>query len=305
MQSYPTSHQSKLAGHALTYDDVLLVPRYSDVLPRQVDISTQFTRTIRLNMPLVSAAMDTVTEAALAIALARHGGIGIIHKNMPIEQQAEHVQRVKRSESGMILDPITLTPESTVNDALVLMKRYSISGVPIVNGHQRLVGIVTNRDLRFHPERGLSITEVMTSDNLITAPEGTTLEQAEELLQKHGIEQLPVVDRDNRLCGLITFKDIRQKREHPHASKDSHGRLSVGAALGVTPDTLERAAALVRAGVDAVVVDTAHGHTRGVIEMVRQVKAAHPDLQVVAGNIATGDAARALIEAGVDAVKVG
>ena len=305
MSSNPTSHQSKLAGHALTYDDVLLVPRYSDVLPRQVDVSTQFTRRIRLNIPLVSAAMDTVTEASLAIALARHGGIGIIHKNMTIEQQAEHVQRVKRSESGMILDPITLTPEATVNDALMLMKRYSISGVPIVNGQERLVGIVTNRDLRFRPDRGLSITEVMTTENLITAPEGTTLEKAEEILQKHGIEKLPVVDADHRLRGLITFKDIRKKREHPDASKDAHGRLSVGAALGVTPDTLERAAALARAGVDAVVIDTAHGHTRGVIEMIRLVKSAHPGLQVIAGNIATAEAARALIDAGVDAVKVG
>ncbi|MBC8144786.1 MAG: IMP dehydrogenase [bacterium] len=301
----PPSHESKVTGHALTYDDVLLVPRYSDVLPRQVDVSTQFTRGIRLNIPLVSAAMDTVTEAALAIALARHGGIGIIHKNMAIDRQAEHVQRVKRSESGMILDPITLSPDSTVNDALTMMKRYSISGVPIVNGNEKLVGIVTNRDLRFQPDRALPISGIMTSENLITAPVGTTLEKAEEILQKHGIEKLPVVDEHNRLCGLITFKDIRKKREHPHASKDSHGRLSVGAALGVTPDTLDRAAALVRAGVDAVVVDTAHGHTRGVIEMVRQIKQMFPELQVIAGNIATGDAARALIDAGVDAVKVG
>jgi IMP dehydrogenase len=305
MSLYPTSHQSKIAGHALTYDDVLLVPRYSEVLPRQVDISTQFTRGIRLNVPLVSAAMDTVTEAALAVALARNGGIGVIHKNMSIERQAEHVQRVKRSESGMIRDPITLEPTATVSDAQALMKRYSISGVPIIDGDGRLVGIVTNRDLRFRPDRALPISEVMTASNLITAPEGTTLEKAEEILQQHGIEKLPVVDGDRKLRGLITFKDIRQKLEHPFASKDEHGRLRAAAALGVTPDTLDRAAALVRAGVDAVVVDTAHGHTRGVIETVAAVKTAHPDLQVIAGNIATGEAAQALIDAGVDAVKVG
>jgi IMP dehydrogenase len=305
MSLYPESHQNKLAGHALTYDDVLLVPRYSEVLPRQVDIATRFTRGIRLNIPLVSAAMDTVTESALAIALARQGGIGVVHKNMSIERQAEHVQRVKRSESGMILDPITLSTEATVNDALTLMKRYSISGVPIVDGDEKLVGIVTNRDLRFQPDRALPITEVMTAENLITAPVGTTLENAEQILQKHGIEKLPVIDEKHRLRGLITFKDIRKKREHPNAAKDGHGRLCVAAALGVTPDTLERAGALVRAGVDAVVVDTAHGHTLGVIETVRRVKQTHPNLEVIAGNIATGEAARALIDAGVDAVKVG
>jgi IMP dehydrogenase len=234
MSQFPTAHQSKFASHALTYDDVLLVPRYSEVLPRSVDVTTQLSRRIRLNIPLVSAAMDTVTEAALAIALARHGGIGIIHKNMTIERQSEQVQRVKRSESGMILDPITLSPDATVSDALGLMKRYSISGVPIVNGDERLVGIVTNRDLRFQPDRALPVSSIMTKENLITAPVGTTLERAEEILQKHGIEKLPVVDDKQRLRGLITFKDIRKKLEHPDASKDAHGRLRVGAALGVT-----------------------------------------------------------------------
>ncbi len=296
---------AKILGEGLTYDDVLLVPRYSDFHPRETDLSTQFTRNIRLNIPLVSAAMDTVTEAAMAMALAREGGIGIIHKNMSIEQQAEQVQRVKRSESGMILDPITLGLQSRVADALTLMKRYSISGVPIVDEGGKLVGIVTNRDLRFQPDLNQPISEVMTSSNLITAPVGTTLEEAELILQKHGIEKLPVVDESGMLNGLITFKDIRKKRQYPHASKDVHGRLRVGAAVGVTPDTLERVGALVRAGVDVVIVDTSHGHSQNVIDTARSVKQAFPDLEVVAGNIATADAAIALIEAGVDGVKVG
>jgi IMP dehydrogenase len=289
----------------LTYDDVLLVPRYSEVLPREAVLTTALTRSIRLHIPIVSAAMDTVTDANMAVALAREGGIGILHKNMTIDQQAEQVVRVKRSESGMILDPITLGPDATVADAHAMMRTYSISGVPIVNTDGRLVGIVTNRDLRFQPDLVQPITEVMTSDNLITTNVGTTLAEAESILQQWGIEKLPVVDVDGTLKGLITFKDIQKKRQHPHASKDSHGRLRVGAAVGVTPDTIDRVSALVRAGVDVVIVDTAHGHSKGVIDMVRTVKAAFPSLQVVAGNIATGEAAKALIDAGVDAVKVG
>ena len=296
---------AKILGEGLTYDDVLLAPRYSDFHPRETDLSTQFTRNIRLNIPLVSAAMDTVTEAAMAMALAREGGIGIIHKNMSIEQQAEQIQRVKRSESGMILDPITLGLLSRVADALALMKRYSISGVPIVDENGKLVGIVTNRDLRFQPDMDQPISEVMTSSNLITAPVGTTLSEAELILQKHGIEKLPVVDEAGVLNGLITFKDIRKKRQFPNASKDMHGRLRVGAAVGVTADTIERVGTLVRAGVDVVIVDTAHGHSEKVIETARNVKKAFPDLEVVAGNIATAEAAQALIDAGVDAVKVG
>ncbi len=295
----------KIIGDGLTYDDVLLVPRYSNLLPRETDLSTQLTRSIRLNIPLVSAAMDTVTESSMAVALAREGGIGFIHKNMSIEQQAEQIQRVKRSESGMILDPITLGLQSRVADALVLMKKFSISGVPIIDAEGKLVGIVTNRDLRFQPDVAQPIQEVMTATNLITAPVGTTLEEAELILQRHGIEKLPVVDGDGILKGLITFKDIRKKRQHPNASKDEHGRLRVGAAVGVTPETMDRVGALVRAGVDVVVVDTAHGHQERVIATARAVKLTYPQLQVVAGNIATAEAALALIEAGVDAVKVG
>ncbi|HVZ40809.1 MAG TPA: IMP dehydrogenase [Candidatus Kapabacteria bacterium] len=295
----------KILGEGLTYDDVLLVPRYSSVLPRETDLSTQLTRGIRLHIPLLSAAMDTVTDSAMAMALAREGGIGIIHKNMSIAQQAEQVQRVKRSESGMILDPITLGLDSRVADALSLMRKFSISGVPIVDQGGKLVGIVTNRDLRFQPDQNQPIREVMTSSNLITAPVGTTLVEAESILQKHGIEKLPVVDGNGVLKGLITFKDIRKKRQHPNAAKDSHGRLRVGAAVGVTGDTLDRVGALVRAGVDLVVVDTAHGHHIGVINTAAAVKKAHPTLEVVAGNIATADAASALIEAGVDGLKVG
>lgn len=296
---------TKIVGEGLTYDDVLLVPGYSEVLPREVDLSTRLTRSIRLNIPLLSAAMDTVTESAMAIAIARHGGIGILHKNMTIEQQAAEVRRVKRSESGMILDPITLEVSSSVGDAQALMRQYSISGVPIVNGDDSLVGIVTNRDLRFRPDPSTPITEVMTKENLVTAPIGTTLEDAEEQLQQHGIEKLPVVDESGRLRGLITFKDIRKKRQHPHASKDAHGRLRVGAAVGVGGDSPDRIAGLVEVGCDVVVVDTAHGHHRGVIETVRETKKKYPELDVIAGNIATGAAAEALIEAGADALKVG
>lgn len=296
---------SKIIGEGLTFDDVLLVPRYSSFLPRDADLSTQLTRTIRLNIPLVSAAMDTVTEAAMAIALAREGGIGILHKNMSIEKQVEQVQRVKRSESGMILDPITLGLDGRVGDATMLMRKYSISGVPIIDGNGLLKGIVTNRDLRFQPDLDLAITEVMTSKGLITAPMGTTLENAEAILQKHGIEKLPVVDADGRLRGLITFKDILKKRQHPFAAKDAHGRLCVGAAVGVTADTMDRVAGLLKAGADVIVVDTAHGHSQGVIETARLVKQTFPGAQVIAGNIATADAAQALVDAGVDAIKVG
>jgi IMP dehydrogenase len=296
---------SKIIGEGLTYDDVLLVPRYSSFLPRETDLATQLSRGIRLNIPLISAAMDTVTESAMAIALAREGGIGIIHKNMSIDRQVEQVQRVKRSESGMILDPITLGMESRVGDAISLMRKYSISGVPIVDAQGLLRGIVTNRDLRFQPDLDLPITEVMNSKTLITAPIGTGLEEAEAILQKHGIEKLPVIDASGHLRGLITFKDILKKRQHPNAAKDEHGRLRVGAAVGVTADTLERVEALLRAGADAVVVDTAHGHSRGVIETARSVKSHFPNAQVIAGNIATGDGAQALIDAGVDGIKVG
>ena len=296
---------NKVIGEGLTYDDVLLLPGYSEVLPREVDLSTRLTGTIRLNIPLVSAAMDTVTESAMAIAIARYGGMGILHKNMSIEKQSEEVRRVKRSESGMILDPIVLELESTVSDALGLMKKYSISGVPIVNGDGKLAGIVTNRDLRFRPEPDMAISEVMTSENLITAPVGTTLEEAEMELQRHGIEKLPVVDSEGRLKGLITFKDIRKKRQHPNAAKDEHGRLRVGAAVGVGGDTAERVESLISVGIDAVVVDTAHGHHRGVIDTVRELKKKYGDLQVIAGNIATAAAAEKLIEAGADALKVG
>jgi len=296
---------AKVVQEGLTYDDVLLVPRFSEVLPRDASVVTRLTRGITINTPIVSAAMDTVTEVTMAVAMARHGGIGIIHKNLSIEQQAEQVLRVKRSESGMILDPITLGREALVSDALRLMREYSISGVPIVDTQGHLAGIVTNRDLRFHPDPDLPITELMTSDDLITVPVGTTLEQAESILQKHGIEKLPVVDAEGVLRGLITFKDIRKKRQHPHAAKDEHGRLRVGAAVGVTSDTLRRIDALARAGVDLVIVDTAHGHSLKVLDTVRLAKQTFPNLQVVGGNIATTEAAEALIDAGADGVKVG
>jgi IMP dehydrogenase len=296
---------TKILSEGLTFDDVLLVPRYSEVLPRSVSVQTRFTRGITLNIPVVSAAMDTVTESEMAIALAREGGIGIIHKNMSIEAQAGEVDKVKRSESGMIRKPITLKPTQTVYDALELMAHYKIAGFPVVDDSMRLVGIITNRDLRFQPDSNLRIGELMIKDRLITAPIGTTLEEAEVILQDNRIEKLPVVDEQGILRGLITFKDIQKKKKYPHSCKDEQGRLRVGAALGVAPDTEERMAALVAAGVDAVIVDTAHGHSRGVIEMVRSLKKQFPDTQIIAGNIATADAAKALIDAGVDAVKVG
>jgi IMP dehydrogenase len=293
-----------LPGEAVTYDDVLLVPAKSSVLPREVDVRTRLTRNIEMNIPLISAAMDTVTESAMAIAIAREGGVGVLHRNMTIGKQVEEVDKVKRSESGMILDPITLSPDKKVRDALALMSKYSISGIPIVKD-ERLVGILTNRDLRFEPNLDLEISKIMTNGRLITAPVGTTLEKAEAILQRHRIEKLPVVDKNGRLKGLITFKDIHKKKRFPRACKDRHGRLRVGAAAGVTSDTLDRVAALVAAGVDVIVIDTAHGHSRGVIETVKRVKRTYPDLELIAGNVGTPEATVDLIKAGADAVKVG
>jgi IMP dehydrogenase len=295
----------KIAYEGLTYDDVLLIPAHSEVLPREVSTTSRLTRTLRVHVPLVSAAMDTVTEADFAIAIAREGGVGVLHKNLTIAQQAGEVRRVKRSESGMILDPVVLGPEQTVGDARERMARYSIGGIPVVDAQRRLVGIVTNRDLRFQPDNETALASVMTTDPLVTAPVGTTLEHAEAVLQEFKIEKLPVVDEDGVLRGLITFKDIQKKKKHPNAAKDEFGRLLVGAAVGVTPDTLERVAALADAAADFVVVDTAHGHSQGVLEMIRAVKTAHPDLQVIAGNVATAEGTEALILAGADAVKVG
>lgn len=294
----------KVIGEALTFDDVLLVPDYSEVLPKETDTQSWLTKTIQLNLPLVAAAMDTVTESGLAIALAREGGIGIIHKNMSIQQQVEEVDRVKRSESGMIYNPITLTPVHKVKEAMSLMNRYKISGIPIVEG-SKLVGILTNRDLRFEIDTELEIKQVMTSGNLVTVPAGTTLEQAEKILQKNRIEKLPVVDGDNNLKGLITVKDIQKKRLYPMAAKDEHGRLRVGAAVGVANDTLERVQALVDVQVDVIAIDTAHGHSRGVIETVKRVRQKYPKVEIIAGNVATGEGARALIQAGANAIKVG
>ncbi|MGV3509744.1 MAG: IMP dehydrogenase [Sphingobacteriaceae bacterium] len=295
----------KFVAEGLTYDDVLLIPAYSEVLPREVDTSTYLTKKIRLNVPIVSAAMDTVTEAELAIAIAQAGGIGILHKNMTIPLQAEEVRKVKRSESGMIQDPVTLQEDALVSDAFKIMKDYSIGGIPVVNASNILVGIITNRDLRFQKDMKRPVREVMTKDNLITAPAGTTLLQAEEILQDYKIEKLPVVNSSGELVGLITFKDIQKVKNYPKACKDEHGRLRVGAAVGVTADTLDRVDALVKAGVDVITLDTAHGHSLGVINKVKEVKSKYPDLQLIAGNVATGEAAKALAGAGADGVKVG
>ncbi len=289
---------------ALTFDDVLLVPGYSEIIPRDIDTSTNLTSTIRLQIPFLSAAMDTVTEAEMAIALARAGGMGVVHKNMSPREQAVKVERVKRSESGMITKPITLGPDKSIDEALALMKHYKISGVPITEG-PKLVGILTNRDLRFVKNTRQKVRDLMTSENLITVPEGTTLEDAAEILHKHRIEKLLVVNGNGELRGLITVKDIQKKLDYPDACKDGKGRLRVAAAVGVGPDTLHRVELLVDAGADLLVVDTAHGHSRNVIEMVRNIKSNHPESQILAGNIATGAAAAALIEAGADAVKVG
>ncbi len=298
-------HNTKFTGEGLTYDDVLLVPAYSEVLPREVNIQTNFTKNIRINIPIVSAAMDTVTESAMAIAIAREGGIGVLHKNMSIEAQAKEVRKVKRAESGMIIDPITLNLNATIFDAKLLMHENKIGGIPVVDNEGYLKGIVTNRDLRFEKNNERSITEVMTSENLVTAKEGTSLEDAESILQENKIEKLLVVNSDYKLVGLITFRDIIKTTQKPIANKDKFGRLRVAAALGVTADALERAEALVNAGVDAVVIDTAHGHTKGVVSVLKQVKSKFPELQVIVGNIATGEAAKYLVEAGADAVKVG
>jgi IMP dehydrogenase len=295
----------KFAREGLTFDDVLLVPAESSVLPNDVRTATRLTRTIALEIPLVSAAMDTVTEARMAIALARHGGIGILHRNLAIEEQVGEVDKVKRSESGLIVEPLTLPPHALVADALALMDRYHVSGVPITDEGGRLVGILTNRDLRFEKDTSLPVSALMTAEGLVTAPVGTTLEEAEELLHRHRIEKLPVVDADGVLKGLITVKDIQKRIEFPLATKDQRGRLRVGAAVGVGPDAFDRAQALVEAGADVIVVDTAHGHSRGVIEMVARVKAIPGDFEVIAGNVATGEAAEALIDAGADAVKCG
>ncbi|MGB2088074.1 MAG: IMP dehydrogenase [Psychroflexus salarius] len=296
---------SKIKGLGLTYDDVLLVPAYSDVLPRTVSIQSKFTKNISLNVPIVSAAMDTVTESRMAIAIAREGGIGVLHKNMTIEAQALKVRRVKRAESGMIIDPVTLPITATVKDANDSMREHSIGGIPIVDNSRKLIGIVTNRDLRFEQKNDRPIKEVMTTDNLVTVSEGTSLKEAEVVLQQHKIEKLPVVDDDNKLVGLITFRDITKLTQKPSANKDAFGRLRVAAALGVTSDIVERASALVNAGVDAVVIDTAHGHTKGVVEVLKRIKNEFPKLEVVVGNIATADAAKYLVNAGADAVKVG
>ncbi|BCV23368.1 IMP dehydrogenase [Gelria sp. Kuro-4] len=289
----------------LTFDDVLLEPARSEILPRDADVTTYLTRDIRLNIPLVSSAMDTVTEARLAIAMAREGGIGVIHKNMSIERQAQEVDKVKRSESGIIVDPIFLSPEHRVADAVEIMERYHISGVPITDPEGHLIGIITNRDLRFEEDYSRPISEVMTKENLITAPVGTTLEHAKEILKKHKVEKLPLVDEKGRLKGLITIKDIEKAKKYPNAAKDAVGRLRVGAAVGVSADTLERARALVKAGVDVLVVDTAHGHSRGVLEMVARLKGEFPQTPIVAGNVATAAGTEDLIAAGADAIKVG
>ena len=295
----------KVVMDGLTFDDVLLIPAYSEVLPREVKLTTTFSRNIQLNIPLVSAAMDTVTEAQLAIAIAREGGIGVIHKNMSIEAQAKQVHSVKRAENGMIYDPVTIKRGSTVKDALDLMSEYHIGGIPVVDDERRLVGIVTNRDLRFEKNLRRTIDEVMTSKNLVTTNQSTDLQQAADILQNHKIEKLPVVDKNGKLIGLVTYKDITKAKDKPFACKDKLGRLRVAAGVGVTADSMERVAALVDAGVDAIVIDTAHGHSKGVVSVLKQVKVAYPQIDVVVGNIATGEAARYLVDAGADGVKVG
>lgn len=296
---------SKFTGEGLTFDDVLLVPAYSEVLPREVNISTQLTRQIRLNMPMVSSAMDTVTESRMAIAMAREGGLGILHKNMSIERQAEEVRKVKRTENGLILDPITLPENASIKEALKLMKENHIGGIPIVNAANKLVGILTNRDLRFQKSLNRKVSEVMTHENLITAPKGTDLKKAERILQQHKIEKLPVVDKQGRLIGLITYRDILQVQSFPNAVKDRYGRLLAGAAIGITSDVLDRVKALVQAGVDIVCLDSAHGHSKGVIEALQTIKKKYKTLPVIAGNVATAAGAKALADAGADAVKVG
>lgn len=298
-------HSSKFLFEALTYDDVLLVPAYSEVLPRDTDTSCFLTPNIKLNIPIVSAAMDTVTEANLAIGMALEGGLGFIHKSMTIEQQADQVRKVKRSQSGMILDPVTLHINSVVRDAEAIMREYKIGGIPVVNEAGNLAGIITNRDLRFHKNMDTPVRDIMTKDNLITAPEDITLQKAEGILQKHRIEKLPIVNKKGKLVGLITYKDILKKKNKPNACQDKYGRLRVGAAVGVTPDILERVEALKNAGVDVISIDTAHGHSKGVMDTAKRVKKKFPELDLIIGNIATGEAAKALAKLGADAIKVG
>lgn len=298
-------YSDKVMAEGLTFDDVLLVPAYSEVLPRNVDLTTRFSRNIQIKAPIVSAAMDTVTESALAIAIAREGGIGVIHKNMSIEAQARQVREVKRAENGMIYEPVTIHPDATVGDALALMREYHIGGIPVVDNAGLLIGIVTNRDLRFQENYKIPIRQVMTSENIITTTTSIDLERATSILKEHKIEKLPVVDEHNKLIGLLTYKDITKVKDNPNASKDSKGRLRVAAGVGVTADTLDRVKALSDVKVDAIVIDTAHGHTKGVNEMLKLVKREFPDLEVVVGNIATADAAKLLVDNGADAVKVG
>ena len=305
METNFSASAQKILTEALTFDDVLLLPNYSEVLPREVDVTTQLTRELRINAPIISAAMDTVTEKELAIAIARQGGCGIIHKNMSIGKQADHVRSVKRSESGMIIDPVTLHASATVGDALELMRFHSIGGIPIIDQQQKLIGILTNRDLRFERVAERPIHEVMTKDKLITTSIGTDFSLARDILQQHKIEKLPVVDTDFRLVGLITYKDLMKVKSHPNACKDSLGRLMVGAAVGVTADMLERVDALAHVGVDVICIDTAHGHSRGVLNAVRNCKQQYPHLQIIAGNVATGAGAKALADAGADGVKIG
>jgi len=300
-----TAHNDKILGEGLTYDDVLLVPAFSEVLPREVSIETKFSKNISLNVPVVSAAMDTVTESAMAMAMAREGGIGVLHKNMSIDNQAAEVRKVKRAESGMIIDPVTLQKNATVGDAQNTMREYSIGGIPITDDKGKLIGIVTNRDLRFEKNFERPLYEVMTTENLVTVSKGTSLEEAEIILQKNKIEKLPVVNEENTLLGLITFRDIAKVTQKPIANKDEFGRLRVAAAIGVTADAVERTSALVNAQVDAVVIDTAHGHTKGVVIVLKEIKKKFPKLDVIVGNIATAEAAKYLVEAGADAVKVG
>ncbi len=305
INSAANKHSNNFFGEGLTFDDVLLMPAYSEVLPRDVDISTQLTKTIRLNIPMLSAAMDTVTEAALAIALAREGGLGILHKNMSIEMQADQVRKVKRSENGLILDPLTLSPDATIGDAFRMMKENKIGGIPIVDHNQKLLGILTNRDLRFETNLTDKVSKVMTKENLITAPEGTDLKKAELIFKKNKIEKLPVVNKSGKLIGLVTFSDILKLKSHPRAVKDSFGRLLVGAGVGITKDTMDRVAALQFAGVDVICLDSAHGHTKGVINALKSIKKYFKTMQVIAGNVGTVAGALALADAGADAVKVG
>lgn len=297
--------EDRVKMEGVTFDDVLLIPAYSEVLPNQVNLTTKFSRNITLNVPLISAAMDTVTESQMAIAIAREGGIGVIHKNMSIEEQARQVHAVKRAENGMIYDPVTIKRGSTVQDALNMMHEYKIGGIPVVDDERNLVGIVTNRDLRFERDLTKVIDDVMTKENLVVTSQSTNLEEAADILQNHKIEKLPVVDKNGKLVGLVTYKDITKAKDKPNAAKDALGRLRVAAGIGVTKDSMERARALVEAGVDALVIDTAHGHTKGVVEVLRSVKAAFPQVDVVVGNIATGEAAKYLVENGADGVKVG